>query len=174
MWLVRDARSATAMRRRFMRRRGGRAGQSGDCARGGCGGRVRRVCGAWCRVVAEELAGRFWPGALTMVLPRAGRFRRRCRRGGRRWATVRGVRGTRVADEALLKVFDGPVAAFSANRSGLTSPTTAAYVLAELEGASVPLILDGGACEVGVESTVIDLSGGRGGVECRRCCGRGR
>ncbi len=60
--------------------------------------------------------------------------------------------------QALLRAFDGPIAAPSANRSGFTSPTTAGHVLAELAG-RIPLIVDGGACEIGLESTVIDVTG---------------
>ncbi len=58
----------------------------------------------------------------------------------------------------LLRAFDGPIAAPSANRSTRISPTTAAHVRAEF-GEAVGMILDGGACQVGIESTVIDVSG---------------
>jgi L-threonylcarbamoyladenylate synthase len=60
----------------------------------------------------------------------------------------------------LLREFDGGVAAPSANRFGRVSPTTAAHVRDEL-GAAVSMILDGGPCAVGIESTILDLSGDR-------------
>ena len=60
--------------------------------------------------------------------------------------------------QALLEAFGGPVVAPSANRSGRVSPTTAEHVRAEFDGADVQ-VLDGGPCAVGVESTVLDLSG---------------
>ena len=118
-------------------------------------GAARACVGAW-PGVAEALAARFWPGALTMVLPRGGAISAAVS-AGRETVAVR-CPDHPVARE-LLRAFDGPVAAPSANRSGFTSPTTAGHVLAELDG-RMPLILDGGACEVGVESTVIDLSSG--------------
>ncbi|MGN6370996.1 MAG: L-threonylcarbamoyladenylate synthase, partial [Phycisphaerae bacterium] len=117
-------------------------------------GAARGCVGEW-PAVAEALAGRFWPGPLTMILPR-GEGIAAAVSAGRGTVAVRCPRHP--VAEALLKAFDGPVAAPSANRSGFTSPTTAGHVMAELEG-RVPLIVDGGACEVGVESTVIDLSG---------------
>jgi L-threonylcarbamoyladenylate synthase len=105
--------------------------------------------------VAEKLSARFWPGPLTMILPRGGALSPLVS-AGRETAAVR-CPDHPVARE-LLRAFDGPVAAPSANRSGFTSPTTAAHVLAEFAG-RIPLIVDGGACAIGLESTVIDLSG---------------
>jgi L-threonylcarbamoyladenylate synthase len=60
---------------------------------------------------------------------------------------------------ALLKAFGGGIAAPSANRFGCISPTSAAHVLAEF-GHSLPCVIDGGRCEIGLESTILDLSGG--------------
>jgi L-threonylcarbamoyladenylate synthase len=108
--------------------------------------------------VAESLAKRFWPGPLTLVLPRqaAGPFRvvNQVTAG---LETV-GLRspGHPLALE-LLRRFDGPVAAPSANRAGHISPTTARHVREEL-GDKVDFVLDGGPCAVGIESTVLDLS----------------
>lgn len=103
---------------------------------------------------AEKLAKRFWPGPLTLIVPR-GPGLSPLVSGGRHTVALRCPKHS-VAD-ALLRTFGGPLAAPSANRSGFTSPTTAAHVLAELDG-RIPLIIDGGACPIGLESTVVDLS----------------
>jgi L-threonylcarbamoyladenylate synthase len=104
--------------------------------------------------VAEALAQRWWPGPLTLVLPR--RDVDDVVTGG--LETV----GLRVPDHPmaldLLDGFGGGLAAPSANRSGGLSPTTAEHVRADL-GDRVDLILDGGACPLGVESTVLSLAG---------------
>lgn len=103
---------------------------------------------------AEILAKQFWPGPLTMVLPR-GAGVSPVVSAGRDTVAIRCPKH-KVAD-ALLRTAERPIAAPSANRSGFTSPTTAQHVLAELEG-RIPLILDGGPCVVGLESTVIDMT----------------
>jgi L-threonylcarbamoyladenylate synthase len=103
---------------------------------------------------AEELARRFWPGPLTVIV-RRGTGISPLVSAGRETVAVRCP--SHPGAQMLLKAFGGPIAAPSANRSGFTSPTTAQHVLAEL-GGRVPLILDGGACAVGVESTVLDLT----------------
>ena len=107
--------------------------------------------------LAAELAGAFWPGALTLVLPR----RDPCpisllASAGLDTVAVR-VPHHRAAQD-LLAAAGRPVAAPSANPSGRVSPTTAAHV-AEALGGTVRIIIDGGPCRVGLESTVIDLSG---------------
>ena len=113
----------------------------------------------WAREIpeaAEKLAARFWPGPLTLVLKRApgvGDYLT----GGQDTIGLR-VPGHPVALE-LLRQFGGGVAAPSANRFGRISPTTAQHVRDDL-GDEVDLILDGGACEVGIESTILDLSRG--------------
>jgi L-threonylcarbamoyladenylate synthase len=105
--------------------------------------------------VARTLADAFWPGPLTVVLERSDRIPDEVT-GGR--ATV----GLRVPDQpvalALLGAFGGAVAAPSANRFGRVSPTTADDVRADL-GADVDVVLDGGPCRVGVESTIVDCTG---------------
>jgi len=112
----------------------------------------------WAREVPEaarKLAQRFWPGPLTMILkrgPKAPDFIT----GGQDNVGVR-VPSHPVAHK-LLAAFGGGVAAPSANRFGAVSPTTAAHVLADL-GSDVDLVLEGGATEVGIESTIVDLSG---------------
>jgi L-threonylcarbamoyladenylate synthase len=103
---------------------------------------------------AQTLAAIYWPGPLTLVLPKADVIPGIVTGGG---PTV----GLRAPDHPLalelLRAFDGPVAAPSANRSNRISPTTAAHVRHEL-GDDVDLVLDGGPCAVGIESTVLDLS----------------
>jgi L-threonylcarbamoyladenylate synthase len=106
--------------------------------------------------VARVLARACWPGPLTLVVRR-------------RWGAVadeatggRDTIGVRVPDHplacALLDAFGGPVAAPSANRFGKVSPTTAQHVRDDLDG-DVDVILDGGPCDVGVESTIVDVTG---------------
>ncbi len=115
--------------------------------------------GDWAREVpadAERLARRFWPGPLTLILRRAARVSDALT-GGQDTIGLR-VPGHPVA-LAVLREFGRGLAAPSANRFGHVSPTTAAHVHAEF-GASLPMILDGGPCTVGIESTIIDLSGG--------------
>jgi len=103
---------------------------------------------------AEALAGAFWPGPLTLVLPvreDAGLSPRALAPGG--------TLALRVPDQpvatALLAATGQPLAAPSANPSGRISPTTAAHVLAGLDG-RIAAVLDGGPCEVGLESTILD------------------
>jgi L-threonylcarbamoyladenylate synthase len=103
---------------------------------------------------ARELARHFWPGPLTLVLPKIDRVPDLATSGLPNVALR--VPAHPVA-QALLRAFGGPLAAPSANRFGRISPTDAAAVRAEL-GDAIPLILDGGACAVGLESTVLDLS----------------
>ena len=108
---------------------------------------------------AEALAAAFWPGPLTLILTRQERVIDEVT-GGR--DTV----GLRMPDhpmaQALLSAFEGGIAAPSANRFGRVSPTTAAHVIEELGDEA--LVLDGGPCAVGLESTIIDLSGEEAGL----------
>jgi L-threonylcarbamoyladenylate synthase len=106
---------------------------------------------------AHRLAERFWPGALTLVLPR----RRDCAvsllaSAGLDSLAVRVPRHT--VARALLVACGRPIAAPSANASGKISPTTAEHVARSL-GTNVAMILDGGRCPIGIESTVLDLTG---------------
>ncbi len=108
---------------------------------------------------ADRLAARFWPGPLTFVLPRAkGSPIALLATAGLDTVAIRAP--SHPVAQALIRAAGRPIAAPSANRSGAVSPTTAEHV-AESLGARVPLIIDGGPCLVGVESTVIDLSGNR-------------
>jgi L-threonylcarbamoyladenylate synthase len=114
---------------------------------------------AWAREIpdaARKLAKRFWPGPLTLVLRRSEKAKDFIT-GGQDTVGLR-IPAHPVAQE-LLKAFKGGVAAPSANRFGLVSPTTAAHVLDDL-GSDVDLVLEGGPAEVGIESTIVDLSGG--------------
>ncbi len=105
---------------------------------------------------ARRLATACWPGPLTIVVRRDPERVAAALTGGR--DTV----GLRVPDHPvalrLLESFGGGLAAPSANRFGRVSPTTAAHVLADL-GADVEVVLDGGTCRVGVESTIVDVTG---------------
>ena len=114
----------------------------------------------WARDIPEEarlLAAKFWPGALTLILKR---------QPGVPDAVTGGqdTVGLRVPNHplalALLKAFAGGIAAPSANKFGRISPTTARHVEDDL-GDAVSLILDGGPCQVGIESTIVDLTGKR-------------
>jgi L-threonylcarbamoyladenylate synthase len=103
---------------------------------------------------ARQLAAAFWPGPMTLVLRRGQRVSSVVT-GGLDTVGIR-VPGHPVA-QALLREFGGPIAAPSANRFGHVSCTQAEHVLQELVG-HLDLILDGGECPIGVESTIVDLS----------------
>jgi L-threonylcarbamoyladenylate synthase len=114
--------------------------------------------GAWSEDVPEvgrALAARFWPGPLTLIVRRSARVSALATAGQ---DTV----GLRVPShpmaQALLTQFGKGVAAPSANRFGSVSATTATHVVQDL-GDLVDYILDGGACAIGVESTIVDVSG---------------
>ncbi|HLJ62858.1 MAG TPA: L-threonylcarbamoyladenylate synthase [Stellaceae bacterium] len=105
---------------------------------------------------AEALAERFWPGPLSLILPR--------KPGAPiSWLASAGLPSLALRvpahplAQALLKAFGGPIAAPSANRSGRVSPTRSAHVRDELQG-RIAAILEGGPCRIGVESTVLDLT----------------
>ncbi len=102
----------------------------------------------------SHLAAHCWPGPLTLVLPRGPAVPYRVT-AGRETVAVR-IPSHPVA-RALIAAAGTPIAAPSANRFGHTSPTTAAHVLADLDG-RIEMVLDGGSATLGVESTVLDLS----------------
>ena len=112
-------------------------------------------CGARREPGARRLAERFWPGPLTMVVPRSAQVPDEVTSGGDSVAV-------RVPDHplarALIREAGAPLATTSANLSGGPSPVTAHEVSAQLAG-RVALILDGGRCPGGVASTVVDLTG---------------
>jgi len=102
---------------------------------------------------AKRLVSAFWPGPLTLILPRGPRVPHLITAG---LETVAVRMPRHPVALALIRALGSPIAAPSANRFMHVSPTSAQHVLADLAG-RVPLILDGGPCEVGVESTVLDL-----------------
>lgn len=124
-------------------------GQAGDLA---------RLC-----PLAEATAARFWPGPVTLVLPR---------KNGEGLSPLAGAGRDTIAlrcpkapwtDSFARSGFHGPLFMPSANRSGRVSPTTAAHVAADL-GDAVDMIIDGGPCPIGLESTVVKIAHGRGTV----------
>jgi len=113
---------------------------------------------AWASEVpaaAKKLGERYWPGPLTLILKRSAQAKDFVT-GGQDTVGLR-VPSHAIAHE-LLEEFGGAIAAPSANRFGLVSPTTAAHVREDL-GKDVDLVLEGGPSEVGIESTILDLSG---------------
>jgi L-threonylcarbamoyladenylate synthase len=114
--------------------------------------------GDWAASVPEaarQLAARFWPGPLTLILPRAAGVPDEVT-GGQDSVGLR-VPAHPLA-RRLLAAFGSGIAAPSANRYGRVSPTTAAHVREEF-GTSVPVVLDGGPCRVGLESTIVSCLG---------------
>jgi len=119
-----------------------------------CGIEMAHECVREWPPLAQKLADSFWPGPLTLVLPRSEQIPDIVTAGGQ---TV-GVRWPRHAlVSEVIRLCGFPLAAPSANRSGEVSPTTAAHVRKSFAD-SIPLIVDGGASQVGIESTVLDLS----------------
>ena len=104
--------------------------------------------------LAEKLAKAFWPGPLTLVLPRAEAIPKMVTAGGE---TV-GIRWpSHPLIQAVIRECDFPLAAPSANLSNQISPTSAGHVHKQLDG-KIPVIVDGGQAAVGIESTVLDLT----------------
>jgi L-threonylcarbamoyladenylate synthase len=117
----------------------------------------REILSRWSRDVSPEalvLAKEFWPGPLTMILPKAKNVLFEVT-GGQETIGVRCPQHP-IAQQ-LLKEFGGGLAAPSANRFGRISPTTAEHVREEFSDNEV-LVIDGGPCDVGIESTIVDLT----------------
>jgi L-threonylcarbamoyladenylate synthase len=115
---------------------------------------LARECVAQWPARAEKFSRAFWPGPLTLVLPRAEKIPEIVTAGGE---TV-GVRWPgHPLMQAVIRECGFPLAAPSANLSNQISPTNAGHVLAQLDG-KISLIVDGGQSQVGIESTVLDLS----------------
>ena len=108
-------------------------------------------------VAAQKLAERFWPGPLTMIFEKTD-----CvpyaTTGGLNTVAVR-MPSNKIA-RALIEASGGYIAAPSANLSGKPSPTEARYVIEDMNG-RIDMIIDGGAADIGLESTIIDLTGER-------------
>ena len=105
--------------------------------------------------IAKKMADAFWPGPLTMIFPKSARVPENVSAG---LSTV-AIRFPAHPDaQRLIAAAETPIAAPSANRSGKPSPTNANHVFEDMDG-RIPLILDGGECFVGVESTVVDMTG---------------
>ncbi|HEU4412345.1 MAG TPA: L-threonylcarbamoyladenylate synthase [Polyangiaceae bacterium] len=105
--------------------------------------------------LAEALADAFWPGPLTLVVPRSPRVPDVVTAGG---PTVALRSPAHPVALGLLEALSAPVAAPSANPSSAVSPTSADHVLAGLDG-RIDLVLDAGPCPLGIESTVVDATG---------------
>ena len=118
---------------------------------------MARACAADWPELAEVLARHFWPGPLTLVVPKSSEIPDIVSAGG---STV-GLRWPSHAFfQSLIRECGFPLAAPSANPSDRLSPTTAEHVMASL-GQRIPLIVDAGPCAVGIESTVVDVTGKR-------------
>ena len=104
---------------------------------------------------AKLLADRFWPGPLTMIMPKSDAVP---------YATTGGLDTVAIrmpshpAAQCLLRAVQLPIAAPSANRSGRPSPTNASHVIEDMDG-RIDMIIDGGDVGIGVESTIVDLTG---------------
>jgi L-threonylcarbamoyladenylate synthase len=117
---------------------------------------ARRYAAAW-PLAASRIVERYWPGPLTIVLRKTADIVPQVTAG----LNTVGLRApSHPLTLDLLRAFDRPLAGPSANKSTQVSPTTAQHVREEL-GTEVDLFLDGGPCQVGIESTVLDLSSDR-------------
>jgi L-threonylcarbamoyladenylate synthase len=108
---------------------------------------------AW-PAAADRLASAFWPGPLTIVVPKAARIPSSVTAGG---STVALRWPSHPLVQAVIRACGFPLAAPSANRANQISPTTAQHVWRQL-GDRIPLVVDGGPCQVGIESTVVDVT----------------
>lgn len=104
---------------------------------------------------AKRMMKAFWPGPLTMIFPRSEKVPAALSAG---LDTVSVRLPNHPVARALISAAGVPIAAPSANSSGRPSPTTAAHVFEDMNG-KIPLILNGGACAIGLESTVVDMTG---------------
>lgn len=103
---------------------------------------------------AKKLMDAFWPGPLTLLLPKQSVVPEAVTCGQ---PTVAIRMPSHPVAHKLIHLANRPIAAPSANLSGRPSPTTAQHVFTDLNG-RLPCILDGGACDVGLESTVVDVN----------------
>jgi len=150
--LAADARSPDAVARIFEAK--GRPADNPLIVHVDSVGMARGCVAAW-PSAAEKLAERFWPGPLSLVLPKAGTVPDIVTAGG---VTVAVRCPAHPVMRGVLTKCGFPLAAPSANRSSRVSPTRAEHIVDQL-GGRIPLVLDGGACDIGIESTVLDLTG---------------
>lgn len=118
------------------------------------------VLAPWARDIPEDalkLINAFWPGPLTLVFKKDKHVLNEIT-GGQDTVAIRSP--AHPIAQKLLRQFQGGVVAPSANRFGKVSPTSAADVRSEFEGDTELLVIDGGDCEVGIESTIVDVSSG--------------
>ena len=116
---------------------------------------ARRVAAVW-EDRCELLARRCWPGPLTIVVPKAAGVPEIATAG---WPSIAVRAPAHPVARRLLEAFGGPISAPSANRSGGISPTTAGHVADDFADHADLLVIDGGPCALGIESTVVDLTG---------------
>ena len=119
-------------------------------------GQLRPLIAAEPSPMAHALMDAYWPGPMTLIFPKSDIVPMAVTAG---LDTVAIRYPAHPAARALIDAAQRPIAAPSANRSGRPSPTTAKHVLEDMDG-RIPMILDGGPCAVGLESTVIDMTGG--------------
>ena len=150
--LAADARSPDAVARIFEAK--GRPADNPLIVHVDSVGMARDCVAAW-PSAAEKMAEQFWPGPLSLVLPKAVTIPDIVTAGG---ATVAVRCPAHPVMRGVLAKCGFPLAAPSANRSSRVSPTRAEHVVDQL-GGRIPLVLDGGACDIGIESTVLDLTG---------------
>ena len=116
---------------------------------------MARACASMWPAMADVLGSAFWPGPLTLVMPRSERVPDIVTAGGPtvgiRWPQHPFMQG-------VIRACGFPLAAPSANLANRLSPTNASHVASQL-GEALPLIVDGGDCNVGIESTVVDVTG---------------
>ena len=118
---------------------------------------ARRLVRGWDRR-CSRLAAAFWPGPLTLILPRADEVPEEAVAG---LSTIAVRSPMHPVARSLLYAVGGPVSAPSANRSGHVSPTTAEHVMRDFAGVDDLMVLEGGRAGFGIESTVLDLCGDR-------------
>lgn len=148
-----NALDAEAVRRIFEAK--GRPGDNPLIAHISAVSQLRPLIAAEPSPAAKKLMDACWPGPMTLIFPKS-RIVPDAVTAGLDTVAVR--LPAHPAARALIDAAGVPIAAPSANRSGRPSPTTAQHVLEDMDG-RVPLILDGGPCAVGLESTVIDMTG---------------
>ena len=148
-----NALDADAVKRIFEAK--GRPGDNPLIAHISAVGQLRPLIAVEPSPMARALMDAYWPGPMTLIFPKSDAVPMAVTAG---LDTVAIRYPAHPAARALIDAAQRPIAAPSANRSGRPSPTTAQHVLEDMDG-RIPMILDGGPCDVGLESTVIDMTG---------------